>query len=231
DVFEIEYEPIKNKKRQPIRINWDSVDKKELYKALQLYQKGGMTLRHFFNQGDPIARIFEEKVNQVIEPPILMYRTRIKDMLRYADKLMAFAFQDESTPEELKSGLPMDMIASRIVLPDEEKCYQILDYMKEHKGIWSLKDAKKDIKDYIANPPADRPYKSIHVKLHVGDVPYSVQIRTYEMERMCEFDPQLIHRDTYADRKREIIEKCPEQLRKLLYTTLDIHDKRRKIVL
>ncbi len=75
-----------------------------------------------------------------------------------------------------------DIIAFRIIVDEVKDCYLVLG--KIHQ---MYKPVPGRIKDYIAAPKANG-YQSLHTTLIMQDgTPFEVQIRTYNMHRLCEY--------------------------------------------
>lgn len=232
DYFSIDHESEEDtvqvafREKKVQRIVWDSVDKEALYRALQLYKMGGMELEQLLGQTNTMVRYFKNQIDNFVSSPIVAIRTRIKDMGRWGDKLIAFAYQQESDNPDLQTSVPQDLYGCRVILPDEDLCYKMLEYIERHKGKWTL--IPGSVKDFIKNPMEGRDYQSIHVKVEKNNIPYAIQLRTFDMDRKCELDTRLNHR-TYLDRKIDIINRCPEHIQGLIRTVLNVYQRERSL--
>jgi len=75
-----------------------------------------------------------------------------------------------------------DVIAHRILCEDVKDCYALLGAVHN-----KFRPVPKRIKDYIASPKPNL-YQSLHTTVLTEDgVPFEVQIRTYEMHKICEY--------------------------------------------
>jgi GTP diphosphokinase / guanosine-3',5'-bis(diphosphate) 3'-diphosphatase len=75
----------------------------------------------------------------------------------------------------------LDLVALRIVIPDNEDCYQVLSVIHQlFKPIHGM------FNDYIAAPKPNG-YQSIHTKVLFENKPVEIQIRTEKMHQIAEF--------------------------------------------
>lgn len=96
---------------------------------------------------------------------------------RFKRKYSIFKKQQSKGIEQI-----YDILAHRILVNDIKDCYVVLGEVHNH---WRPVPGR--IKDYIAAPKANG-YQSLHTTLLTEDgIPFEIQIRTYEMHKICEY--------------------------------------------
>jgi (p)ppGpp synthase/HD superfamily hydrolase len=90
----------------------------------------------------------------------------------------------------------LDVYGARIIVPEEDSCYQVLDIIHDR---WQPIISEFD--DYIATPK-DNSYQSLHTTVITDDGdPLEVQIRTPEMHENAEYGAAAHWRYKEASRK------------------------------
>lgn len=110
----------------------------------------------------------EEKIEAVIQ-------SRIKHIYSLYTKLLR--------PEKNKDiSRIYDLMAMRVVVGTEERCYQVLGVVNK-----LFTPLPEKVSDFIAHPKQNG-YRSIHIKVYgPDDIPFEIQIRTKEMHEEAEY--------------------------------------------
>ncbi len=112
-----------------------------------------------------------------------------------------------------------DIIAFRILVDNVDDCYRVLGEV--HKF---YKPVAGRIKDYIASPKQNG-YKSLHTTLITKDgTPFEVQIRTFEMHKLCEYGIAAHWRYKSGDTKVSAFEDKLNWVRSVIENEKQIKD-------
>lgn len=112
-----------------------------------------------------------------------------------------------------------DIIAFRVIVENVDDCYRVLGEI--HKF---YKPIPGRIKDYIASPKQNG-YKSLHTTLITKDsTPFEVQIRTFEMNRLCEYGIAAHWRYKSGDTKASAFEDKLNWVRSIIEEESQIKD-------
>ena len=163
--------------------------KRELYKlALSfLYPKKSRKILHALKQfrETPSARQSEEELHAIFAdfPPSVEVRPRIKGLGSYYNPLRR-TLDLANSENHLDFTLVVDS-------PDPLDCYTALGRVANS----SFSPMRKTLRDFIASPK-NNGYRSLHLRVHMGEQTYLVKIRTREMHRrathgiLYEWDPR-----------------------------------------
>jgi len=158
----------------------------------------------------------------IIPLPYAVIATRVKRLDRIYEKLLEVLYDIRDTDNTLAKF--RDVRGARVVLADEEKCFNLLKALRNDTKNFIIEDG--DVDDWIHEPKHREngsEYKSIHVHPTYANVVYSVHIRTHSMDRAALTDPQLLHDAKYLVEKRQmIIRDVPYQIRRLVAAVMGV---------
>ncbi len=178
----------------------------ELYDFFELVRRKNLKLEDY-NIGRITSNDFvnglRDSIDKNIPAPIAIVRTRVKQessifwkAIQAIENIKLPGYQGEN--KEAK-----DVLGIRVTLPAEKDCYAYVKKLKALNFIYVT-----DEKDYIKNQKPNG-YRSYHLHFEFSGQVYAVQIRTHEMDRAAEFDPEQAHQGEYREVKERNLMKVP----------------------
>ncbi len=198
-----------------------SINYQKLAKIFRQVRRKNIDLKPYIKDSSFRGKLLQG-IDEIVPAPHAVVKSRVKQREDAFGKMME-ALYDLRTDGYVGGPKTFrDMYGIRIILPIEK---EINDYVWQLKNTGAVEvvedeDGKPLEIDHIKEPKPNG-YQSYHITIKFSGTVYDIQLRTHEMDFRAETDPRQAHH-TYKDKKRELIQSTPLNVRKVISTCLGL---------